>query len=240
MSASDRLDEVWLEGRRALDNQRSVLKFIDDGKPAAELRVSMVNSVIVSVVSTVEEILRQLFIEYLSEVEKKIDSHKKLRGKLREANAEKTIDELRRALKEKNEAEAVKLLDGLRRCLVGEAGYRLAKESITNNKGNFRSEQLTDISKNIGLVEVWTKISSHETILEFTGAPTAAMCQNDIIARWNSIYDERDTVVHRISQASGWGPSTVNQAIDLFLILVDRFKVCLTEDLISILPFEAD
>lgn len=238
MSAADRLDEVWLEGKRALENQRSVLKFIDDGKPVAELRVSMVNSVIVAVVSTVEEILRQLFIEYLAIIEEKIDSHKKLRGKLREVNAEKTVEELRKVLKGKNEAEAVKLLDGLRRCLVGEPAYRLAKESITNNKGNFRSDQLTEISKNIGLADVWAKISDHEAIWSFTGSPTATACQSDIVARWNAVYDERDTVVHRISQASGWGTEAVNQTVELFFVVVESFKICLIDDLLSVIPAE--
>lgn len=238
MKASDRLDAIRAEGLKALGNLSGVLAFMDASKPAPELRVLMVNSVIVAIVSTMEEVLRQLFVEYLTIVEERIDSHKKLRGPLREANAEKSTEEIRKFLKEKNEADAVKILDGLRRCLNGEPGYRIAKDAISYNKGNFRSSQLTEIAKLIGLSEVWAKIANDAAVAAYTGLPSGDECTNKLIRDWNDIYDERDLVVHRISQASGWGAERVGQGIALFLLVLDRFTVCLTQDLLSVIPIE--
>ena len=238
MKASDRLDAIRAEGSKALGNLLNVLTFVDATRPAPELRVLMVNSVIVASVSTVKEVLRQLFVEYLTVIEERIDSHKKLRGQLREANAEKSTEEIRRFLKEKKEADAVKILDGLRRCLNGEPGYRIAKDSISYNKGNFRSTQLTEIAKLIGLSEVWAKIANGAAVADYTGLPSGDECTNRLIRDWNDIYDERDLVVHRISQASGWGAERVRQGIELFSLVLDRFAVCLTQDLLSVIPIE--
>lgn len=239
MKAADRLNVIRTEGAIALSNLQDVLTFIERQKPSPELRVLMVNSVIVSTVSTVEEVLRQLFIEYLTIVEERIDSHRKLRGPLREANAERSTDELRKLLREKQEAEALKLLDGLRRCLNGDSGYRIAKEAISHNKGNFRSSQVTEIAKSIGLAELWSKMSDDARVTEYTSLPAGADCTNQLIRAWNDIYDERDLIVHRISQASGWGPDRVRQGIELFDLVLERFAICLTQDLLSVIPTES-
>ena len=103
MKAAERLEVIQADGKKALADLKHVLSFIDDNQPDAGLRVLMVNSVIVGTVSVVEEILRQLFIEYLTIVEKSIDSHKKLRGTLRDINTQKYVENLRKLVKEKNE-----------------------------------------------------------------------------------------------------------------------------------------
>ena len=238
MKAAERLEAIQADGKKALADLKHVLSFIDDNQPDAGLRVLMVNSVIVGTVSVVEEILRQLFIEYLTIVEKSIDSHKKLRGTLRDINTQKYVENLRKLVKEKNEIDAIKLLDELRRCLNGEQNYHLAKEAISYNKGNFRSDQLTEIAKNIGLSEVWMKISDDATVSEYTGITVGKPCVTKLIYEWNLIYDERDLVVHRISQANGWSAQRVMLGIDLFLLVLDRFTYCLTQDLLSAIPPE--
>ena len=238
MKAADRLDVIRTEGAKALSNLRGVLAFIDVQKPSPELRVPMVNSVIVSAVSTVEEVLRQLFIEYLTIVEERIDSHRKLRGSLREANAEKSTEELRKLLKGKKEGEAVKLLDGLRRCLNGDPGYRIAKEAISYNKGNFRSAQVTEIANLVGLADLWSKMADDARVVAHTGLPTGSDCTGHLVRDWNDIYDERDLIVHRISQASGWGADRVRQGVALFDLVLERFAICLTRDLLSVIPIE--
>lgn len=238
MKAADRLDVIRTEGAKALSNLQGVLALIEGQRPSAELRVLMMNSVIVSAVSTVEEVLRQLFFEYLTIVEERIDSHRKLRGALREANAEKSTEELRKLLKEKREGEALKLLDGLRRCLNGDPGYRIAKVAISYNKGNFRSAQVTEIAKLVGLANLWSKMADDARVVAHTGLPTGPECTDQLVRDWNDIYDERDLVVHRISQASGWGADRVRQGIALFDLVLERFAVCLTQDLLTVIPIE--
>lgn len=240
MNAAERLGAILADGTNAIENLRRVLDFIDDTKPPSELRVLMTNSVIVTAVSTLEETLRQLFIEYLTIVEERIDSYKRLRGELRDANAEKFVEVLRKSFKEKNENEALKLVDDLRKCLAGEAGYQLRKDEITHNKGNFRSFQLTDIAKLIGLNEIWRKIAHDESVANYIGIELGETCTQRLISDWNAIFDERDVIVHRISQASGWGVERVEQGIDLVLLVLGRFANCLTADLLIVIPAEAE
>ncbi|WP_354674307.1 HEPN domain-containing protein [Cupriavidus alkaliphilus] len=235
MTSHTRLDAVRADGERILDNLQQILAIIEQSTFAPELRVLMVNSVIVASVSAVEETLRQLFVEYLTILEETIVSHDRLRASLRQANLEKSTLELSKLAKDKKETEAVRLLDSLRRCLAAEPGYRLAKSAIANNKGNFKSAQVTEIAKQLGLSSLWQTIAEDQVISEYVGQPVGPRCTEKLIADWNEIYEERDIVVHSLSNASGWGAARVDQAIALLLLVLTRLTACLADDLETIL-----
>jgi len=48
--------------------------------------------------------------------------------------------------------------------------------------------------------------------------------------KWNEVFDERDTIIHRVSQASGWADERIRQAIELFLLVIRRVSECLIVD----------
>ena len=240
MNAAGRLVEVRAEGERALKNLLDVMTFVETHKPSAELRVVLLNNVIVATVSTIEETIRQLFIEYLTIIEERIDSHEKLRSALRQANAEKYAERIRALIKERNEREAASAVDRLRICLSGGAGYQLEKLAIADNRGNFRSKQVTEIAKQIGLTELWDKISDAPEVEQYIGLPAGAACAGRLIQAWNEVFDERDLVVHRVSRANGWGAEKIRQTVALFLLVLDRITACITNDLLSLLPEESD
>jgi hypothetical protein len=236
--AADRLNAVRLEGLDALAELGKVLSFVQASTPPGNLRVLIVNNVIVAAVSVTEEVLRELFIEYLRIIEERVDSHKKLRGELRQSNADKTITELKKILKMKNESEALNVIEGFRRCLAGEPGYRLEKEGIARNEGNFRSSQVTDIAKLIGLSEIWSKIANTSDVSTYAGIPLGDELMNKVVSDWNAIYDERDTIVHRISLASGWSSERVEQGIELLILILNRLTGCLIDDVLTVIPAE--
>ena len=207
----------------------------------ARLRIFMVNSVIVSSVSAVEEILRQLMGEFLSVLEEGVSSYSRLDSKLRNNNIDKIITEIKSLSKNyaTNEALLVTHLSDLSKCISGGEGYRLAKGRLTDNQANFKSGQVTDLAKGIGIADIWTLISNHQAVGEFLGLELGDTCKNALIEEWNEVFTERDTVVHRISSASGWGMDRVRRAIDLFSLVIQRMMQCLVCEADRILEIQA-
>lgn len=235
MKTSERLEAVRSDGSRTLEDLGRILELISAVKPEPELLVLMVNSIIVAAVSAVEEAFRQLFVEYLTLIEEVVDTHTKLRPELQKANAYKTHAALKLMMDNPDKTEAVKLLENLRVCLSGEPGYRLAKMSIANNQGNFKSAQLTDIAKLMGINGIWAKIANDESVANYTGHSIGSRCTERLISEWNDVFEERDTVVHRLSNASGWSAARTEEAIAMFQLVLLRFAACLDADIAALL-----
>lgn len=214
----------------ALDVLKSVLSHINKTKPAPELRVVMLNSSIVALTSTIEETIRNLFSEYLSIAEEFILDHRNLRVGLQKANLECAIRELQTLKNEKNFLAASNVALNLSKCLGGLPGYHLLKKQLTYNFGNFRSKQVIDTSKNVGITEIWNLICDSTEVETYTGDTLIETRVNSLIIKWNSIFDERDLVVHQVSQATGWGEDLIGQVIELAKLVVARLGKCLADD----------
>lgn len=104
------------------------------------------------------------------------------------------------------------------------------KENITYNQSNFRSQQLTESAKAIGVEKIWNKICQSQSIEEHLDVPSFEQRMNAVVTKWNEIFDERDVIVHRVSQASGWAPEKISQAIALSNIVVSSVAKCLADD----------
>lgn len=226
MSAIDRLNAVLDDGNLTLSDLGRVLAFINLSKPDAPLLVLMINNVIVASASAVEETIRQLIIEYLTILEESIDSHTRLPENLCKSNYEKSIHDLKRMLSH-DEMDAVQKLDDLRRCVTGESGYRLAKASLANNQGNFKSAQVTELAKQVGVPSIWTNMLNDQAVADFVGLDVGPRCVDKFISDWNGIFDERDIVVHQLSQASGWGSDRIEKSIAMFTLTLTRLTTCL-------------
>jgi hypothetical protein len=79
----------------ALATLEGVLKHVDETKPAASLRVVILNNVIVALISSLEETLRDMFQEYLTILEESFKNHQWLRSDLQKANLDCAIQLLR-------------------------------------------------------------------------------------------------------------------------------------------------
>lgn len=192
----------------------------------------MTNSVIVSALSTAEEAFREVFIEALNILEQYVPTHDHLHNQLKKANSEKSIDLVKKLLKEGKKADATLALRGLSRCLNSEPGYKLATTELTDNKGNFRSSQLTEISKSLGINEIWKLIASGPAVSELLGGETDIDRATTILINdWNALFDERDLIVHRVSRASGWGSERVKAAIELAQLVLSRLSAVLEAEI---------
>lgn len=212
----------------ALSRLISILQFIEESRPPPDLRVTMTNSVIVSALSTAEEAFRELFVEALNILEQYVPTHDHLNNQLKKANSEKSADLIRRLLKDGKKADASLALRGLSRCLNSEPGYKLATTELTDNKGNFRSSQLTEISKYLGINEIWKLIAEGPAVANLLGGETDRERASTILINdWNALFDERDIIVHRVSQASGWGSDRMKAAIELAQLVLSRLSAVL-------------
>lgn len=238
MSSIDRLNAVLDDGRQTLSHLGRVLAFINASKPEAPLLVLMINNVIVASASAVEETIRQLIVEYLTILEEHIGSHSRLPEKLRRSNYEKSAHDLKRMLSDE-EVDAVQKLEDLRRCVTGERDYRLAKASLANNQGNFKSGQVSELAKQIGISSIWDSMLNDQAVADFVGLDVGPRCVEKFISDWNDTLVERDTVVHRLSQASGWGPDRIERAIEMFTIALMRLTTCLAVDADRLISDEA-
>jgi hypothetical protein len=127
--------------------------------------------------------------------------------------------------------KAATVVKDLSRCLNGETGYRLFKEELTYNKGNFRSLQLTEVAKNVGFTKVWTHISDCAEVEAYTGASVLDARVQRLITAWNAVFDERDLIVHSISKANGWSAEKIREAMTLSRLVIARIASCLASDL---------
>lgn len=226
-TSAPKFESVRDEFIDAIDTLQKMLSLGTDRGTDPIVRISLLNAVIVAVVSTVEEALRDLFKTYLEVLESEIEHHSMLPSPLQKSNVQGGVAVLR-SIFTQDQTTAASVAVRIAQCLRGNEPYALFKDELTDNHGNFRSKQVTEIAKNIGISELWRDVSSSDSVEALTGKSELDSRMNDLIRRWNEIYDERDTIVHRISQANGWGESRISEAISLFKCVVDRVTICLT------------
>jgi hypothetical protein len=223
----------------ALNTLKQVLSFIDMANPSPPLRVVILNNTIVALTATIEEALRALFFEYLVFLEKGLSDYRTLPGALQRTNIECAIAQLRTFVREPGLGSSAILVTNLAKCLNGDAGYSLIKDRIAHNRANFRSQEITEVSKSIGLPQLWRQVCESELIENYIGESLLETRMTRLVAKWNELFDERNLVVHRLSQASGWGPDLIRQFIDLADLVVGRVAVCLSDNAIQVLTSAA-
>jgi hypothetical protein len=226
------IEDDWKDALAILD---AVLTHVADSNPAAALKIVILNNVIVALVSTTEEALRELFQEYLKIIEATFASHQHLRVDIQKANLECGIQQLKEYKAEADLVRAAEVVRDLSKCLNGEPGYRLFKEELTYNRGNFRSSQLTETAKNIGIHKMWAGICNCSEVEAYTGESVLDTRANKLIGAWNAVFEERDLVVHNISKASGWSAEKIREAMTLFLLIIARISACLIADLTALI-----
>ncbi|MHB8714075.1 MAG: HEPN domain-containing protein [Trichloromonadaceae bacterium] len=229
-SSAPRFAPITGDFEAAIYTLTSVLQFIEETRPDASLRVVILNNLIVSLTATIEETLRSLFMEYLSVLENEYVDYRALRDDLKISNLDCAIQELKSYKSCGVIQLTANVVSNLEKCLNGQPGYRLLKDKLVYNQGNFKSQQVTEISKNVGLSGLWRNVCDCTEIEDFTGEINVDRRVTRLVAKWNEVFAERDLVVHRISQANGWGSEIIQQSLDLGKIVVKRIAFCLSND----------
>ena len=230
LSPRAEIEPVLGDYELALATLVASLDHIAATKPEPTLRVMFLNSAIVSLISISEEALRSLFQRYLYCLRELVDSHDKLRKELQRRNARQGVELLRKLDIPTDIRRALDILEKLDGCLSGTPNYELFREALTFNHGNFRSSQITDIAKSCGISEFLKTACDCTVFAEYFGEDDIERRLTIFTTKWNEVFDERDTIIHRISQASGWADQRIRQAIDLFLVVMRRISECLVVD----------
>lgn len=207
----------------------AVLDHIDSTMPPPELRVVITNSTLVALVSVIEEGLRNLFSEYLAILQETIPNYMRLKPDVRKANVKAAVQALKANVDKPRVARDIAY--DLSECLSGKPGFRLLREQMVRNDGNFRTRQVTSIAQNVGIREFWKLVCECTDLEEHTGETDSARRITIVEQTWNELYDERDIIVHNYSRASGWDRGKIERTIDLCQKVLIRIPVCLDSDL---------
>ncbi len=229
VAIAPRFKTIEDEFKAALSVLDGVLNYVEQHRPEPSLRVMMVSNTIVALVSISEEALRNLFDEYLTILEDGFRDYRWLRAQLRSANLESAMQLLREHRSDPHFDVAAVVRD-LSKCLDGADNFRLFREGLMYNKGNFRSRQLTEIAKNMGIDRMWEQICDAPEVEAYAEEVSRETRVNKMTAAWNEVFDERDLVVHSISKASGWGAERIRQAVALFGLIIARVGAALLGD----------
>ncbi|MEJ0058426.1 MAG: HEPN domain-containing protein [Terricaulis sp.] len=226
MSGAALLKAAYDDFELAISKLEAALDHIENSAPTSEVRVLLLNNAIVALSANLEEGLRALFESYLTVLEDEADAHDWLRSDLQTSNIRCYIKKLR----ELSPKGAIAISSNLHACLTGSASFKLAKEDIVYNKGNFRSDQVRDTAVATGIREIWQTIADCPEIQAYFAEDRLEQRIGKLAARWNELFDERDLVVHRFSQASGWSKDRIAQAIELSRLVLTRLASCLIDD----------
>jgi hypothetical protein len=226
MSDGARIQAAYEEFHQAIGKLEAALDHIEGTSPSSEVRVLLLNNSIVALSATIEEGIRAILESYLTILEDEADAHDWLRGDLQTTNVKCYVNRLKGAIA----PAVITTSHHLHECLTGVRTFRLAKQEIVYNQANFRSEQFKEIAKGCGVREIWRLIAESDEVGLYFGEDQIEQRINVLIAKWNELFDERDTVVHRFSQASGWGRSRIGQAIELCQLVLRRLAECLVDD----------
>ena len=126
--------------------------------------------------------------------------------------------------------DAKKKTKDLNDLLSGGKVFKLAAVTIVNNQGNMRSAEVTDIAKRFGLKGIWREVVIDEFFAPRLGEDHLARLESLVIQKWNAVFDERDNVVHRVSQASGWGTDVIKENIESSKQVVRSIGVVVAKD----------
>lgn len=218
---------------------RSALQHIEETTTDPDIRVLLFNNTIVSVTATVEETIRALLAEYLKILREEYTDYRKLRKVLQKSNIDVSIDALRRLKEPGYELKAAGIAANIEKCLLGHHDYYLHIERLTHNSANFKSEELTNVVKRAGLESPWKTICSDIVFEEWTGVENIDTRTNLVIIEWNGIFEERDIVVHRVSQATGWSAHKIRTGLDLCVLVIHRLCTWLRDDAHSLIEKSA-
>jgi hypothetical protein len=225
-----RLQAVEAEIAEALMRSRRIIDFVNGQKPEPEVRVAIFNNVIVSIVSVVEEGIRSLLSEYLSILEEGVGSYQRLRKDLLSANLKGAAELLVQSLDEAKSIDAAIVARDLLKCLNDESGFKLFKAQITYNRYNLRSGEITQVGKRAGVRKIWEGIRSNPAMQVLHPDLDETQVEQAMLERWNALFDERDTIVHRISQAAGWGDTIILPYIIFVQAVMGCFVTLLAAD----------
>lgn len=229
-SASAQLAAIVSDYERATQTLLSSLDHVSNSNPPPELRVLFLNSSIVTLVSITEETIRNLFHEYLGVLQANVSSHTSLRDSLQKSNVQHGVKALAAVDIPGGATQARDLISKLEACLSGGPAYFLFRAELTYNRGNFKSAQLTDVAKNCGISEIIGVACDCPEFSELLGFEDVPRKITSFTAAWNELFAERDIVVHRISQASGWADHRIRVAVEFCQKAISRLADCLAAD----------
>lgn len=206
-----RISAVVDEQLREFDALWSAVDHVEESSPSARQKVILCNNLVVGLTARIEEALREIFMEYLRVVEECDGSFFAFKDELQKSSYEAAIVALKKNV---NWDEACKKTKELHDLLSGNRIFKLSAETIVNNQGNMRSAEVTTIAKRLGLNSIWRLVVVDDWFAVQFGEDHLVRLEGMAIQKWNAVFDERDNVVHRVSQASGWSPSVITEHIE--------------------------
>lgn len=203
------------------------------------LKLTILNALIVAVTALIEQTLRELFKCYLREIQASHRSHRNLRADLQRSNFESYVNAIKKKKEPSEVTNAHTIIKSFELCVGGLEGFELRIDDISYNEGNCRTAQITELAKKIGIREIIRLVCDCQEFSTWSGEDTIERTITRFTTDWNALFDERDLVVHQMSNASGWGATKLVQVFDQVNIFVNRLSNVLHADLSELIAIES-
>jgi len=222
-----RLSVVVEEQLDEFDALWSAVDHVAQSSPSAKQRVILCNNLVVGLTARIEEALREIFMEYLRVVEDCDAAFSDFKDELQKSSFGSAIVALK---KNGSWDDAKRKTKDLHDLLSGAHIFKLAAVTIVNNQVNMRSAEITDIAKRLGLNGIWRHVVVDEWFAAQWGEDHLARLEGMVVQKWNAVFDERDNVVHRVSQANGWSTSVIMEHIEFSKQVVRSLGFAVAKD----------
>lgn len=226
----DRVNIVVEEQFGEFDALISAVQHVATSNPPAAQRVILCNNLVVGLTARIEESLRQIFVENLRIIEECEFTFFDLKAELQKASFGSSILELKKSIDWETGRKRSKQLFDL---LSGFSSFKLPVASIVNNQGNMRTAEVTEIAKRFGINGLWRAVASDGKFAAEWGEDSIQRLEGKIVQKWNAVFDERDNVVHRVSQANGWSTDVIIEHIEFAKHVVGTIGAVVAADCIT-------
>lgn len=216
------------EQNSAFDKLIEAANYVGNSKANREIRVILSNYIVVALTARIEESFRSSLLEYLKIAQSSEYRFSELREALQKSAYRSSIENLRTLQSDRKAAQSE--LVALSECLEDKVEFRLPQQQLVYNQGNMRSAEVTALCKRFGISDIWHKVSSSKSTLDYFGEDEASRCQSFVIEKWNGIFDERDLVVHQVSAASGWAAEVIIEHVEFCKVIFLEFSRSVSDE----------
>jgi len=224
---SERVDSVSLSASE-----------IDASKMTASARVLLANGLAVFLAAVIEESIRELVKSYLLSLQKGVVSPDQLPTKLIQENYRsigEKIKVLGRAKDTDAPKELIDVFESVNNAHISGGAVPFDLRRLTNNQGNMKSTQVSDIFSRVGIGSIWEKVVLKPEIIQLYPSAQPKQLVSKFVSDWNKLLDERDKIMHQNSTASGIGTNTIKNYAVFFKTGIASLAEILDEEATKIL-----
>ena len=206
----------------------------ESSAPNSIVRIATTNGLVVYLAAVIEEGVRELFKAFLEDLYNEVSTNSQLPPKLIQSNY-KAIGETLKNLSKSTEVDApmriLNIFNDINTAHNNGECTPFFKSQLTHNQSNMKSSQVAEISSRNGIPKLWRKVSSTPEIKLYYSVLKPNQIETKLLIDWNELFGERDTIMHKNSQATGLGASIISNYAAMFQVALTGISKVLDESI---------